>query len=327
MNIPYISAEEVRQKLTIGEAIACTESVYRQKSEGKTVVWPTVFYEFDPGHADMDIKSGYLKDRHIFGHKTVAFMEENTKKGLPDLVGLIAVFSSETGLPLGLVDGSSVTGLRTGAAGAIGAKYLARSDSENALIVGTGHQARFQIAALLTVFPQLKRVRIANPHNAAHAAAFAAGIRAALQTEFGMDVPATEFEAAEDLGAAVAGSDIVITVTPSRTPLIRKEWVRPGTHFSCIGADMEGKQELDSAILADAVVFADDLAQCRMTGEMELPLRQGVLAEDAIRGEIGDLITGRAAGRQSENEITVFDSVGMALLDLAAADALLGRER
>mgnify|MGYP002231414640 CR=1 FL=1 len=100
------------------------------------------------------------------------------KKGLPDLVGLIAVFSSETGMPLGLVDGSSVTGMRAGAAGAIGAKYLARKNSQNALIVGTGNQAPFQIAALLKVFPTLETIRIANPHNEGHAAVFASKIRA-----------------------------------------------------------------------------------------------------------------------------------------------------
>ena len=115
MNIPYISAEEVRKNLSMEDAIQCTENVYKLKSQDKTVVWPTIFYEFDPGHADMDIKSGYLPEQHIFGHKTVAFMEANVQKGLPDLVGLIAVFSSETGMPLGLVDGSSVTGMRTGA--------------------------------------------------------------------------------------------------------------------------------------------------------------------------------------------------------------------
>ena len=120
MNIPYISAEEVRKNLSMEDAIQCTENVYKLKSQDKTIVWPTIFYEFDPGHADMDIKSGYLPEQHICGHKTVAFMEANVQKGLPDLVGLIAVFSSETGMPLGLVDGSSVTGMRTGAAGAIG---------------------------------------------------------------------------------------------------------------------------------------------------------------------------------------------------------------
>ena len=163
-------------------------------------------------------KSGYLPEQHIFGHKTVAFMEANVQKGLPDLVGLIAVFSSETGMPLGLVDGSSVTGMRTGAAGAIGAKYLARKNFQNALIVGTGNQAPFQIAALLKVFPTLETIRIANPHNAGHAAAFASKIRAMLQTDFAIEAASVTFEGVSDLQEAVSDSDIIITITPSHTP-------------------------------------------------------------------------------------------------------------
>lgn len=323
MNIPYISAGEVYKNFSMEDAISCTENVYKQKSLGKTVVWPTVFYEFDPGHADMDIKSGYLPEMHIFGHKTVVFMENNVSKGLPDLVGLIVVFSSETGMPIGLVDGSAVTGMRTGAASAIGAKYLARSDSKNALIVGTGNQARFQIAALLKVFPALEKIRIANPRRAERAVAFASGIGDILKNDFAVDTSAVSFEAVTDLKEAVSDSDIIITVTPSRTPLIMKEWVKPGTHFSCIGADMEGKEEIDPEIFENAVVYVDDIVHCTKAGEIEIPLKLGKLTENRISGEIGSLILGKTAGRRSACDITVFDATGMALLDLAAAECLL----
>lgn len=323
MNIPYISAEEVSKKLSMDDAIHCTENVYKLKGEGKTVVWPTVFYEFDPGHADMDIKSGYLPDMHIFGHKTVAFMEANASKGLPDLVGLIAVFSSETGMPLGLVEGSSVTGMRTGAAGAIGAKYLAKADSKKALIVGTGNQAPFQIAALLKVFPGLEMINIVDPLYADKATAFVSKITTVLKERFDVDASSVSFKAVSDLEEAVSKSDIIITITPSRKPLIKKEWVKPGTHFSCIGSDMEGKEEIDPKIFEDALVFVDDLEQCKKVGEIEIPLKQGRLTEDRIQGEIGDLILGKAGGRKSESDITVFDSTGLALLDLAVANSLL----
>lgn len=323
MNIPYISAEEVYKSFSMEDAIACTENVYKQKSEGKTVVWPTVFYEFDPGHADMDIKSGYLPEMGIFGHKTVAFMENNIGRGLPDLVGLIVVFSSETGMPIGLVDGAAVTGMRTGAAGAIGARYLARSDSKNVLIVGTGNQARFQIAALLKSFPALEKIRIANTRHVERAVTFASGIGEILANDFALDVSEVSFEAVTDLREAVSDSDIIVTVTPSCTPLIMKEWVKPGTHFSCIGADMEGKEELDPEIFENAVVFTDDLFHCMKAGEIEIPLKLGKLTEERISGEIGSLILGRTAGRKNASDITVFDATGMALLDLAAADCLL----
>ena len=209
MNIPYISAEEVRKNLSMEDAIQCTENVYKLKSQDKTVVWPTIFYEFDPGHA----------------------------------------------------------------------------------------------------------------------AAFASKIRAMLQTDFAIEAASVTFEGVSDLKEAVSDSDIIITITPSHTPLIQKEWVKPGTHFSCIGADMAGKEEIDSQIFEDAIVFVDDLEHCRNAGEIEIPLKQGTLSEDRICGELGDLILGKAAGRKSDTDITVFDSTGMALLDLAVADFLLKKNR
>ena len=130
-----------------------------------------------------------------------------------------------------------------------------------------------------------------------------------------------------NLQEAVSDSDIIITITPSHTPLIQKKWVKPGTHFSCIGADMAGKEEIDSQIFEDAIVFVDDLEHCKNAGEIEIPLKQGTLSEDRICGELGDLILGKAAGRKSDTDITVFDSTGMALLDLAVADFLLKKNR
>lgn len=125
-NVKILSKEDIMQVIEMQPVMQCVEEVYKLKSEGDTVVWPTTFYEFDPGHADMDIKSGYLKGAKIFGHKTVSWFGANKEKGLPDLVGVIVVFDATNGLPIGILDGGYITGLRTGAAGAIGAKYLAR---------------------------------------------------------------------------------------------------------------------------------------------------------------------------------------------------------
>lgn len=122
---------------------------------------------------------------------------------------------------------------------------------------------------------------------------------------------------------ALADSDIVITVTPSKTPLIKKEWVKPGTHFSCIGADAEGKEEIDPQIMADAKVFVDDMVHCVASGEVEVPIKAGIISEADIIGEIGQLILGKKQGRVSDSDITIYDATGMALLDLAAAKAAL----
>lgn len=127
-----------------------------------------------------------------------------------------------------------------------------------------------------------------------------------LQTDFAIEAASVTFEGVSDLKEAVSDSDIIITITPSHTPLIQKEWVKPGTHFSCIGADMAGKEEIDSQIFEDAIVFVDDLEHCRNAGEIEIPLKQGTLSEDRICGELGDLILGKTAGRKSDTDITVF---------------------
>ena len=254
---------------------------------------------------------------------SVSWFEANQDRGLPDLTGLIAVYSAETGLPIGILDASYITGIRTGAAGAIGARYLARADSQNLVLVGSGSQALFQIAAMKTLFPGLRKITVVNVRTPDHAARFTAALPQMLADQFGLDLAGVALASSGDLETALSDADIVVTVTPSKTPLVRKDWVRPGTHLSCMGADMAGKQEVESALLAGARIFVDDLEHCISAGEIEIPLKQGVISQGDIVGEIGDLILGKVPGRQREDEITVYDSTGMALLDIAAAKAAL----
>lgn len=321
-NMRVLSYEDVRQVLEVKQVIEAVETVYKSKSENQAEAWPTIFYDFEPGKADMDIKSGYLKSEKLFGHKTVTWFGDNQAKGIPTLLGMIAVFDAETGQPLGITDAAFITGIRTGAAGAIGAKYLARKDSKNFLLLGAGNQAIFQIAATLTTLPDLKTVRIA-AKDANKLNEFVNALPQRLQDEFGIATGQIVFEAVENLESAVKDSDIIITVTPSKKPVIKSDWVQPGTHLSCIGADMEGKQEIESAILAKARIFVDDLEHCKQVGEIEIPLKQGIISEDDIAGEMGDLLLGRIEGRTDDTEITVFDATGMALLDIYTAKIAL----
>jgi len=321
-DIRILSNEDVTKIITMQQVIEVVESVYKAKSESLTDVWPTVFYEFNRGKADLDIKSGYLKSKQLFGHKTVTWFGDNAEKGIPTLIGMIAVFDAETGMPLGMTDAAYITGMRTGAAGALGAKYLAREDAENLLIVGAGNQAIFQIAATLTTMPTIKKVRVA-AQQLANAKSFVEGIHYKLQHQFGISIDNITFEAVEDLEKAVHDSHIIITITPSRKPIIKKEWLKKGTHISCIGADMVGKQEIDAEILTSSLLFVDDTKHCKEVGEIEIPLKQGVINETNIIGELGDLIVGKVKGRTSNEQITVFDATGMALLDIATADMAL----
>lgn len=322
MTARIMNRNEIMQVIEMQPTIQAVENVYKMKSSGEAVAWPTVFHIFEEGSRDMDIRSGYLPGEHIFGHKTIGFFGANAEKGLPTLMATINVFDEFTGSLVGVLEGAYITGVRTGAAGAIGAKYLARKDSETLFVLGAGNQAAYQIAATIVCFPELKKVYIADLLLPENAERFAAGIRQRLEDELNIDASGITFEATNDPATTVPESDIVITVTPSREPVIKKEWVRPGMHFSTVGSDMEGKEELDPEIFRDAKVFVDDMEHCIEAGEVEIPVKKGMIAEEDIH-EIGDLLLGNCTGRTSDEEITIYDPAGMALLDIAAAKVAL----
>ncbi len=316
--LKVLSKKETTKVLNMEDVIRVVESAYVQKASDNAKIFDWVFNAFNPGVADMDIKSGWLKNDNIFGMKMVSWFSENAQKKLPVIHGVIMVFDDETGAPIGLVDGDHITGMRTGASGAIGAKYSARKDASTLLMVGTGHIAKFEIAATLTALKSIDKVLIDDPRHEDKAVELASTIKDILKNEFKITRP-IEVIAISDRQNAVSQSDVIITATPSQEPLIKKEWLKQGTHISCVGADMPGKEEIDPNIFKDARVFVDDIEQCKNIGEIEIPIKLGVLKEDQIAGEIGDIINGQVPGRCNDKEITVFDATGTALLDLVTA--------
>lgn len=305
-----LSEEDTRQLLELEEVIEAIENVYKEKSSGSGKVFPLVFHEFEKGVADMDIKSGTLDKMGVYGLKLVSWFGNNPSKGLPSLSGIVMLFDSSTGLPIGTISAEHMTGMRTGAAGAIGAKYLARNNSEVMLMVGSGHQASYQIRAMQTVIKGLKKVFVYDPINFESAKGFI--------SKFEYKLDSIEYIPVQDLETSVANSDIIVTATPSKKPLIMKEWVKAGTHFSCMGSDMSGKQEIDENILKSARLFTDDILQSVSVGEFEVGINNGTITKEDIICEIGDVLTGEYDGRTSDNDITVFDSTGIGLQDIAA---------
>ena len=195
------------------------------------------------------------------------------------------------------------------------------------MLLGAGNQAAFQIAAALLCFSAIDKVRIADTFDPENGKRFAEGIAERLKNEFHVPCEGVSFEAVapdeNSMAAAVGDSDIIVTVTPSREPQIKASWVRPGTHFSCIGSDAEGKEEIDPEIAGMAArIFCDDRGHALEAGEIEIPLKKGIIRESDVT-EIGKLIQGQAEGRKSDSEITLYDAVGMALMDIAAAATLL----
>jgi len=321
--IRVISKKDTKEILTLSMALDAVEKAYRQKESGEGGIWPMVFHEFVPGQADLDIKSGNLDADGIFGLKVVSWFGKNPEKGLPALYGTSLLFDVHTGEPKAVLNAGAVTDYRTGAAGALGAKYLARKDSRTLLMVGCGALAPYLIASTLACLPGLDTVILTNPHNQAHGAACCGAIEEEVKELLAADGREPKFEmwASADLEEAVRESDVILTATPSYEPMIRATWLKPGTHLSCVGADMAGKQEIESEIFLTAKAFGDDKAQCLQVGECEKPYKEGMLKE--LSGEIGEVICGKKEGRTSDEEITVFDSTGIALQDLACAAEIL----
>lgn len=336
--IRVISKKDIETHLNMVDAVRAVEDTYVLNSEREIVLFDTVFHDFEEGKADMDIKSGTIDKAGIFGFKLMSWFGDNAKKGMETLVGNIMLYDRETGSPLALLDGASITGMRTGAAGGIGTKYLARQDSEEILMVGAGNQAPYQLAAHLMLMDGIKRVNVYDGMGYEGAVKFCDAIKERLfndflsrfadNPEFFNDLKKKydiEFIPVNDVEKATKTADIIITATPSRKPMIMKEWLRPGTHLTCMGADMVGKQEIDENIFTVARVFTDDIEKTSKTGEMEIPIKRGVFSKDNIICEIGKVIKGENPGRLSENEITLFDASGLAAQDLITARELLAK--
>ncbi|WP_028778312.1 ornithine cyclodeaminase family protein [Shimazuella kribbensis] len=324
----------IQENLDMRSCLEIVERAYTLKDEQKATLFPMVFHEFEPGVADMDIKSGHLAGANIFGLKLVSWFGENPAKGLPAIIGTVMVLDSKTGAPIGIMSGEAITLMRTGAAAGVGAKQFARADSKVLLSVGSGHLGPYHILATLMVLENIEKVLVYNPRSVERATAFCTTIREkclGLLAPYRSDqefydemvrrihVP---FEVVQDIALATAEADVINTATPSKQALIKKEWVKAGTHITCLGADMEGKQELDEHIYANAKVFVDDVTQAVNVGETEIPIKKGTIQKDALI-EIGSVIRGRKPSRTSDHDITVFDSTGIALQDLLTAESIL----
>lgn len=323
MDVLILNRAQVKEVVDMKAVLKEVRQVYQTKAEGNSVIWPLVNHEFVEERAAMDIRSGYIKGTQLHGLKMLNNFPQNAKQGLPAFNGIMMVYDSNTGIPIGILDASYVTCMRTGAAGAIGVDLLARKEASTLMLLGAGKQAPFQIAATLELRPNINCVYIVDPVNHAQAETLAKEIPQILADDFQMEASGVQFLAEESIETATRASDAIITITPSRKALIQKDWVKPGTHFSCLGSDMESKQEIDSELFQGAKIYADDKAQCIRVGEMELPLQQGVIAEGDIQGELGELLLGKIPGRENDQETTIFDGTGLYILDLVTAKTVI----
>lgn len=303
-----LKRSDVAAILGIEECIAAVEQAFRLHAEGKTV--PPGVLGIHARTGGFHIKAGLLDlNRSYFAAKTNANFPENARRfGLPLIQGVIVVCDAENGYPLAVMDSMEITIIRTGAATAVAAKYLARPDSTVATICGCGNQGRVSLRALTKVLP-LKQV-YAFDKDSTQADRFASE----LKKEVGIDIKATN-----DLGWAARQSDVCVTCTPSKQFFLNREYIKPGTFVAAVGADNEEKQELDPRLLQASKVVVDLLEQCATIGDLHHALEQGLMTRAEVHAELGEVIAGKKPGRTSADEIIVFDSTGTALQDVASA--------
>ncbi len=306
-----LSRTDVLELLTLPECIDAVERAFRLHAEGRTL-GPGVLSVHATGGGFHIKAAGLVGERSYFAAKTNANFSDNPRRwGLPTIQGTIVLADAVNGTPLAIMDSGSVTALRTAAATAVAAKFLARPDARTATVVGCGVQGELQLAAI-TAVRQLRRIWLVDID---HARAEDLAARAA--AKHGLPVEATK-----DLHAAVRESDVCVTCTTARRAFLGPSDVAPGTFIAAVGADNPDKQELEPSLLASATLVVDVLQQCAEIGELHHALAAGVLTRERVHAELADVVAGRRAGRTHPDEITIFDSSGTALQDVAAAVAV-----
>jgi ornithine cyclodeaminase len=298
------------------EAIDCVENAFHALAT-KAVAMPPILRLDIPEHrGEVDVKTAYVPGLDGFAIKISPGFFDNPKIGLPSTNGLMVLFSTKTGLVQAiLLDNGYLTDVRTAAAGAVAAKHLSREDASVAAIFGAGMQAKLQLEALSLVRP-IREARIW-----AREVEKAEAVAAELAKKLGFPVRA------EASGrAAVDGADVVITTTPSETPILKAEWLQPGQHVTAMGSDAEHKNEIEPAIVTGAGLYvADSLKQTRRLGELHHAIEAGLVTEGALFTELGEIIAGRKPGRSGPEQITVADLTGTGIQDTAIATLAAAR--
>lgn len=305
MKTLLLSINDVKEALCMDDVIHAVEEGYLAYHYGKVQQPDIVSMEMPENNGETDIKSCYNKVNERISVKIASGFYDNGKKNtLPTMIGTILLFDGENGVPLCVMDGSLITGIRTGAAGAISAKLLARKNSKKVAVFGAGGQARMQIYALNHVLP-VEEVRV--------------------YSEYQEELQAYKKEIEENINAkvilcdtpkmAMEGVDIAISTTPSKQYFVDQSLVKPGMHIIAVGADMEGKNEWDPSIFAHAKIVNDSIAQCTSRGETRNAIISGIIQQENIYAEIGQLLAGEKPLREKDDEITIFDTTGMGIQD------------
>lgn len=314
MKLRILNGGDVRALMPMGACIDLMRTTMIAVSEGRARIPPRTVMPVSSGGM-LGAMPGYLAEPECFGIKLLSLFPGNPAAGLSSHLGLVLLFEPEHGLPVAMLDAAELTAIRTAAVSGLATQLLARGDAGDLAILGAGEQAASHLEAMLTV-RQVRRVRVWS-RTAAHAAAFAEeqGARHGLRIE---TVATAE--------AAVAGADLVCTVTGAAEPILSGAWIAPGAHLNVVGASRLSAAEVDTAAVARSRFFVDFRQSADLeAGELRRALDAGAVGPAHLLGEIGEVANGTVRGRVGPDDITLFKSLGIAAEDLAAAHFMLGR--
>lgn len=303
-----LSGKEIRELLALDECIAAVERAFRLHWEGRSLD-PAVLGVPARGGGFHVKAAGLDSGRLYFAAKTNGNFPGNPERhGLPTIQGVLVLCDGENGAPLAVMDSIAITTSRTAAATAVAAKHLAREDSRAVTVFGCGEQGRTQLRALTRVLAIERAFSFdLDPEKAE---SFARD----LSSELGIEVSPVD-----DPAAVSRSSDVIITATPSRRAFLTRDHLSPGTFVAAVGADSDDKQEVDPALVASSTLVVDVLDSCASIGELHHALAAGLMTREGVHAELAEVVAGAKKGRRSAEEITLFDSTGTAIEDVAAA--------
>ena len=318
MNVILVTEEELREVVDMDrEGLEAIRQGFAKLSGGEVVQPPIMHIEIEEHNGEVDLKGAYVKGLDSFALKLSSGFFENHKRGLPSASGLMVVVSAKTGVPQALLlDNGYLTDVRTGLAGALAAELLAPRDVHTVGIMGSGAQARYQLRALRLV-REFQQVLVWSP-KAENAERYAEE----MSGQLGLPVAVVS---AEEL---VTSSQLVVTTTPARDPILMREWVHPGLHITAMGSDSAGKNEIDPAVLGEAdVLVCDHRGQCLNFGELRSAVASGAVPARRPVAELGELVLGEREGRKDDAQVTVADLTGTGVQDTMIARLALERVR
>jgi ornithine cyclodeaminase/alanine dehydrogenase-like protein (mu-crystallin family) len=309
MKVLFVNEAQVHELLPMSACVPLMRETLMTFARGDAVMPLRNMVRLPDGTGLLGLMPGYLGEPQSFGLKVVSVMPGNHGTGYDSHQGVVMLFGIRHGEPLAIVDATAVTAIRTAAASGAATHALAREDAGDLALIGSGAQARTHLAAMRAVRP-LRRVRVWS-RTRAHAERFAR--EEAANAGRAIEVSATAEE-------AVLGADLICTTTAAKEPVLRGEWLAAGAHINAVGACFAASRELDTAAVKRARYFTDCLESCRNeAGDFLLARAEGAITDAHLLGEVGEVFLGRLPGRISRDDVTIYESLGIALEDLASA--------